>query len=84
MPGFCCQIQQPFPVSFAKVQQYSHLVQTTLRRRCSTVVLDIAHIDWRQIQLCRHAAKGYPTGHPPFANKAAKCLFHSPHLGQVE
>ena len=46
----------------------------------AAVILNVAHIDRRQVQLCRHAAERQAARHTLLPKEAAKGLFHAFHL----
>ena len=78
--GFCRKVKHPFPFWLVQLQQQGHPFQIFLRRSRAAVILNIAHIDWRQVQLCRHAAERQAARHTLLPKEAAKGLFHAFHL----
>ena len=78
--GFCRKVKQPFPFWLIQLQQHGHPFQIFLRRSRAAVILNVAHIDRRQVQLCRHAAERQAARHTLLSKEAAKGLFHAFHL----
>lgn len=78
--GFCRKVKHPFPFWLVQLQQQGHPFQIFLRRSRAAVILNVAHIDRRQVQLCRHAAERQAARHTLLPKEAAKGLFHAFHL----